>query len=82
MLERDVANLRNYFGRFAPELLETDYGSEIWSLYESGALHSGAELTGLFEHDLEEVDLRGVLREIADAQKEEAARQLRLLERQ
>ena len=82
MLERDVANLRNYFGRFAPELLETDYGGEIWALYESGALHSGAELTGLFERDDEVVDLRGVLREIADAQKEEAARQLRLQERQ
>ncbi|MBA3478429.1 MAG: serine protein kinase RIO [Lautropia sp.] len=80
MLERDVANLRNYFGRFAPELLETDYGSEIWSLYESGSLHSGAELTGTFEHSREDVDLRGVLREIADAQKEEAARLLRLQE--
>jgi hypothetical protein len=38
-------------------------------------------LTGLFERNLEEVDLRGVLREIADAQKEEAAKQLRLQER-
>jgi RIO kinase 1 len=81
MLERDVANLRNYFGRFAPELLETDYGSEIWSLYESGALHEGAELTGLFEHSTEAVDLDGVLREISDAQMEEAARLVRLQER-
>ena len=63
-------------------MLLTDYGSEIWSLYEGGTLHSGTELTGLFEHDLQEVDLRGVLREIADAHKEEAARQARLLERQ
>ena len=27
ILERDVANLRNYFGRYAPELLATDYGT-------------------------------------------------------
>ena len=33
MLLRDVANLRNFFGRFAPELLGTNYGPEIWDLY-------------------------------------------------
>ncbi|MEY2953012.1 MAG: hypothetical protein RLZZ401_1099, partial [Pseudomonadota bacterium] len=38
MLLRDVANLRNFFGRFAPELLHTQYGPEIWSLYQRGAL--------------------------------------------
>lgn len=81
MLERDVANLRNYFGRYAPELLETDYGSEIWSLFESGALHDADSLTGRFERDDLPVDLRGVLREIADAKKEEAARLMRLQER-
>jgi RIO kinase 1 len=41
MLLRDVANLRNFFGRFAPELLATDYGREIWSLYERGMLEDG-----------------------------------------
>jgi RIO kinase 1 len=81
MLERDIANLRNYFGRFAPELLATDYGGEIWSLYERGALLSGVELSGNFERDLAEIDLGGVLREIADARLEEAARQVRLQER-
>ena len=30
MLLRDVANLRGFFGRFAPELLETQFGPEIW----------------------------------------------------
>ena len=42
MLERDVANLRTYFGRFAPELLATDYGKEIWALYEAGTLAPGS----------------------------------------
>ncbi|MEO5676185.1 MAG: PA4780 family RIO1-like protein kinase, partial [Usitatibacter sp.] len=32
MLERDVANLRNFFGRFAPEILSTRYGEEIWAI--------------------------------------------------
>lgn len=78
MLERDVANLRNYFGRFAPELLATDYGREIWSLYESGTLRTDVALTGRFERDTAAVDLGAVLREIGDARMEEAARQLRL----
>jgi len=80
MLERDVANLTAYFGRFAPELLGTDYGKEIWALYEHGALHPDVPLTGRFAHSTKPVDLDGVMREIDDARAEEEARQLRMLE--
>ncbi|MBU1395161.1 MAG: serine protein kinase RIO [Gammaproteobacteria bacterium] len=80
MLARDVANLTSYFGRFAPELLGTDYGKEIWALYEHGALHPEVQLTGRFAHSTKPVDLDGVLREIDDARAEEEARQLRMLE--
>jgi RIO kinase 1 len=78
MLLRDVANLRGFFGRFAPELLDTDYGHEIWDLYRRGALHPDVALTGRFEHENGAVDLGGVIREIDDARDEEAARRLRL----
>ena len=80
MLERDVANLRNYFGRFAPELLKTDYGREIWALYEKGLLLPDVVLTGRFERKLGPVDLGAVLRGIDDAKDEEAARRLRMQE--
>ena len=80
MLARDVANLTAYFGRFAPELLGTDYGKEIWALYEHGELHPEVPLTGRFAHSTKPVDLDGVIREIDDARAEEEARQLRLLE--
>jgi RIO kinase 1 len=76
MLERDVANLTRYFGRFAPEILDTEYGKEIWSLYQSGKLHPEIELTGRFELIEEPVDVDGVIRVVDDALKEEAARQL------
>ena len=79
MLERDVGNLTNFFGRFAPELLATDYGKEIWSLYEHGGLHPEVVLTGHFERSTKPVDLPGVMREIDDARAENAARQLRQL---
>ena len=76
MLERDVDNLASYFGRFAPELRTTDYGKEIWALYETGKLTVDVELTGRFKRVEKPVDLHGVMREIDDVKKDEAARQL------
>lgn len=76
MLLRDVGNLAIYFGQFAPELLNTDYGNEIWSLYQSGQLHPDSVLTGHFERIEKPVDLNSVMREINDTLKEEEARQL------
>ena len=78
MLLRDVDNLRDFFGRFAPELLATDYGQEIWDLYQRGMLQPDTVLTGRFEREAKAVDLGGVLREIDDARAEEAARRLRM----
>ena len=78
MLERDVGNLTAFFGRFAPDLLTTDYGKEIWSLYEDGALHPGVELTGRFERSVKPFDLDSVMLEIDDARAEDAARRLRM----
>ena len=80
MLVRDVDNLRRFFGRFEPALLGTDYGKEIWALYESGLLHAEVPLTGRFERVERSADLEAVLREIDDARLEEQARQLRMLE--
>ena len=77
MLLRDVGNLRDFFGRFAPALLATDYGPEIWSLFQRGALTPETPLTGRFERQLAAVDLGAVLREIDAARDEEAERRLR-----
>jgi len=78
MLLRDVENLRAFFGRFAPELLATRFGAEIWDLYQRGGLTNEAVLTGRFERSTGAVDVGGVMREIDDARAEEAARRLRL----
>jgi len=64
MLMRDVTNLRQYFGRFDPALLSTNYGPEIWDLYARGLLSVETELTGLFKVKHRPVDLQGVMREI------------------
>ena len=78
MLERDVDNMRNYYGMYAPELLKTRYAREMWSLFEDGKLGPETELTGLFEESREAIDLDGVLHEIESAQEEAMARRARL----
>ncbi len=75
MLLRDVENMARYFGRFAPELRRTEYGREIWSLYEKGQLRPDSRLTGKFEGILQSADVDEVLRIIAHA-REEAEQEL------
>jgi RIO kinase 1 len=80
MLERDVRNLSDYFGRFAAELLTTQYGKEIWALYAHGDLALETVLTGRFKEGTKAVDLKSVMREIEDTKKAEEARLQRIAE--
>jgi RIO kinase 1 len=75
MLERDVANLTTYLGRFAPQLLPTQYGKEIWRLYSAGLLTPETVLTGRVAADTRPADVGAVLREIDIARREEEERQ-------
>ena len=76
MLERDVDNLASYFGRFAPELLTTQFGKEIWALYAHGNLKVDTPLSGRYRAENKAVDLKSVMREIDDVKKAEANRLL------
>jgi RIO kinase 1 len=76
MLERDVDNLAAYFGQFAPELLATQYGKEIWAIYLRGELLPDTPLTGHFHQVEKKADVRSVMREI-DAAKDDHAAKLR-----
>lgn len=78
MLERDVGNITQYYGLFAPDLLESHYAQEIWALFEEGELHPDHPLTGQFELDTHEADVDSVILEIKAVLAEEAARQERL----
>ncbi|MEI8403412.1 MAG: PA4780 family RIO1-like protein kinase [Alcaligenaceae bacterium] len=81
MLSRDVQNLAVYFGQFAPELLSTAYGKEIWQHYEAGTLTADTPLTGVVAADTTPVDMAGLMQEIEDTRREEQERQRRLQER-
>lgn len=80
MLERDVNNMTNYYGEYAPQLLGTQYAKEIWALYEAGELDPEYELTGHFEESTETADVDAVLKEVFAAMEEEQERQERLKE--
>jgi RIO kinase 1 len=70
MLLRDVNNLTASLGRWAPELLDTWYGEEIWAKFAAGTLMPESELTGRFEHDESSVDLDSVREAIENARQE------------
>ena len=76
MLQRDVNNLRGTLGRFAPQLLDSEYALEMWSLFEKGELHADTRLTGVFVPDASAVDADGVLQVIDDAREEAIRREL------
>ncbi len=80
MLERDVNNMTQYYGQFAPELLKTKYAKEMWALFESGKLNPELELTGEFKESTKAADVDSVLAEIEAAFDEEQDRKERIRE--
>lgn len=74
MLERDVSNLANFFGVHVPELVGSQYGAEIWNLYEAGLLTPDTPLTGKVPAPDTPADVGAVLREIELAREEEEER--------
>lgn len=82
MLQRDVRNMTEYYGLFAPDLLQTDYAGEMWALYEAGELTADSVLTGEHEADEHEADVGSVMEEIRAVLAEEEARRQRLLEQE
>jgi RIO kinase 1 len=76
MLERDVNNIRGTLGRFAPELLNTEFAREMWALFEQGELTADRELTGVFSRDETAADADAVLTVVEDAREEAVRREL------
>jgi RIO kinase 1 len=64
LLIRDVKNITSFLGRHAPDLRKTQYGPEMWDLYERSELDADTELTGVFKSSAKEADVSGLLEEI------------------
>ncbi len=83
MLERDVQNLATFFANTAPQLAHTQYGKEIWNLYQAGLLQADTPLTGKVAPPKRPVDVGAVLHEIELARQEaEAEAQAKLMRAQ
>jgi len=76
MLARDVNNIRGTLGRFAPELLDTEYAREMWALFEQGELTADTKLTGVFLRDETAADADGVLVAVEVARQDALQREL------
>ena len=76
MLERDVNNIRGTLGRFASELLETEFAREMWAQFEQGELTVDTKLTGVFARDEMAADAAAVLLAVEDAREEALQREL------
>lgn len=77
MLERDVKNITDTLGRFAPELLQTSFAAEMWQLFEQGELKPQSALTGIHIKDESPPELGQVVLAIEDARREEMSRRER-----
>jgi len=75
MLQRDADNLTTYFSRFAPALAETQYGREIWALFQNATLLPDSPLTGRFRIEHKAADLHAILGDIRAVEAEEEERQ-------
>ncbi|WP_291986255.1 PA4780 family RIO1-like protein kinase [Candidatus Accumulibacter sp. ACC007] len=76
MFARDVINLRTYFSGFAPSLVDTQFGKEIWAHYESGLLTPDLALTGYVVADERLADVDAVLHQVDLAIKENEIRRM------
>ncbi len=80
MFERDVNNMANYYGRYAPEVLETQYGKEMWALFQAGTLTPETELTGVYIESEVDADIDGLMAEINAVMAEAELRRARFMD--
>ncbi|KJG19306.1 kinase [Photobacterium iliopiscarium] len=80
MFERDVNNMAHYYGRYAPEVLETQYGKEMWALFQAGTLTPETELTGVYIESEVDADIDGLMAEINAVMAEAELRRARLMD--
>ena len=77
MLERDVNNVTETLGQFAPELLQTNFAAEMWQLFEQGELKPDSVLTGIHIKDETPADVEQVVLAIDEAREQEMFRRER-----
>jgi len=80
MLLRDVNNMTRYYAQFASQLEKSQYGKEIWNLYEAGLLANDVILIGNYQEKNKVTNVSNILDEITAARQEHEDNQQRILE--
>ena len=70
LLLRDVKNLTSFLSRYAPRLKHTQFGPEMWDLYERNRLSPDTELTGRFKSSQKKADVGSLLEDILEMERE------------
>ena len=78
ILLRDVANLHRFLRSFGPTGMPMRHGAEMWALYERGELRPDSVLTGEHEPDSNDVDLKALLWELEQDERDEMRRRAAL----
>ena len=74
ILVRDVANLNRFLARFGPTERPLRHAMEMWALYARGELTPDTPLTGRYAPADSRVDLRALLEEMAEDERDEMRR--------
>lgn len=74
ILLRDVENLNRFLTRLVPNRVRRPFGEEMWELYKRGELRPDTQLTGKQRRGGKKADIRGLMREIDYAKRDESRR--------
>lgn len=74
ILLRDVNAITQFLARFSARLADSQFGPEIWSLYERAQLFPDTRLTGRWRGSTRQADVRSVRREIDAAARDARSR--------
>jgi RIO kinase 1 len=74
LLLRDVKNITTFLGRYAPQLRRTQYGPELWNLYERSELNPDSELTGTYKPSEAKAEISSLLEDMLALEKESLER--------
>ena len=74
VIDKVIRSLKS--GKYAPELLQTEFAREMWALFERGELTADSTLSGIFVRDDTPLDAEAVLVAVEDAREEALRREL------
>ena len=74
IFERDMDHITKYFAKFDPNIGQTQYAKEIWSLFRLGKLTPETKLTGVYRQPSTRANLNNIFEAIQGAKEDDDER--------